>query len=428
MFVAAPVWIVASLVLAMAIRFRYLGCAADKEQVSSEAGHSVRSDRWFGVGESAAADSRTAGADAAVAALAGREARLLIVFASDSYDHAELLRGVAEQAPEVPLVGCSTAGEIAASGPGDAGVVVSAIGGEGFSVATAAAEGASGHLREVGAKAASCLGAVTERSNTVLLLLTDGLAGDQAEIVRGAYSVAGARVPLVGGCAGDDLKMQATFQFHGGRVLTDAVVAAAVTSDGPLGIGVRHGWRTVGEPIPVTRAQGNVVAELDGQPALDAYLGRLDAPEEAHTDAGAFTRFAQTHPLGLASRSGEPHVRFVGGADFERRSLACIAEVPQGGLAWLMEGDAGSVLEATDGACGDALAALNGHAPLGVVAFDCIARRGVLGESGITAEVERVAQHADGAPVAGFYTYGEIARTRGVSGFHNQTLVLLALG
>ena len=32
-----------------------------------------------------------------------------------------------------------------------------------------------------------------------------------------------------------------------------------------------------------------------------------------------------------------------------------------------------------------------------------------------------------GAPVAGFYTYGEIARTRGISGFHNQTLVVLAV-
>jgi hypothetical protein len=385
-------------------------------------------DRWFAVGESAADDSRTAGGEAAAEALVDREACLLIVFASDSYDHAELLRGVREHAPGVPLVGCSTAGEIATSGPGDAGVVVSAIGGEGFSVATAAAGGASGRLREAGADAAGCLEAVVQRSSTVLVLLTDGLAGDQAEIVRGAYSVAGARVPLVGGCAGDDLKMEATYQFFGDEVLTDAVVAAAVSSEGPLGIGVRHGWRTVGEAMPVTQARGNVVGELDGQPALDAYLARLDAPAEAHTDPGAFTRFAQTHPLGLASRTGEPHVRFIGSADFERRSLICIAEVPQGNLAWLMEGDANSVLEATDGACSDAFESLDGHVPLGVVAFDCIARRGVLGDSGIGAEIERVAKRAEGAPVAGFYTYGEIARTHGVSGFHNQTLVLLALG
>ena len=38
------------------------------------------------------------------------------------------------------------------------------------------------------------------------------------------------------------------------------------------------------------------------------------------------------------------------------------------------------------------------------------------------------AGRAAGAPVAGFYTYGEFPRTRGVTGFHNQTLVVLAVG
>jgi len=52
------------------------------------AGHSGR---WFAVGESAARDSFTAGSEAAAQALVGGEARLLVVFASDSYDHAELL-------------------------------------------------------------------------------------------------------------------------------------------------------------------------------------------------------------------------------------------------------------------------------------------------------------------------------------------------
>jgi hypothetical protein len=62
-----------------------------------------------------------------------------------------------------------------------------------------------------------------------------------------------------------------------------------------------------------------------------------------------------------------------------------------------------------------------------MLAFDCIARREVLGEAGIRAEIDRVATIAGGVPVAGFYTYGEIARTRGVSGFHNQTLVVLSV-
>jgi hypothetical protein len=62
-----------------------------------------------------------------------------------------------------------------------------------------------------------------------------------------------------------------------------------------------------------------------------------------------------------------------------------------------------------------------------VLAFDCIARRGVLGDDQIQTEIDRLAAMVAGAPVAGFYTYGEIARTHGMRGFHNQTLVVLSI-
>jgi hypothetical protein len=261
----------------------------------------------------------------------------------------------------------------------------------------------------------------------VLLLLSDGLAGHQQEIVRGAHGVLGAPVPLAGGCAGDDCKMRRTFQFYGDRVLTDSVVAAGIASGAPLGIGVRHGWRRAGEPMLVTESAGNRVYSLDDQPALDVYLKHLGVPEPAHPDQEALARLALTHPLGLGRPSGEDQVRCIGGGDFTQRSLCCTGEVPQGALVWIMEGGERSVLEATDAACGDSLAALGGCPPIGMIAFDCIARRGVLGESGIRAEIQRLAATAPGVPVGGFYTYGEIARTRGVRGFHNQTLVVLSI-
>jgi hypothetical protein len=385
--------------------------------------------RWLGVGHSTDGDGRTAGTAAAQEALRGADPKLLIVFCSDSYDLDALLEGVHSAAgdDDVPLIGCSTAGEIATAGPGDTSAVVLALGGEGFSVSTAAVRGVSDRLREAGGEAAACLEEVTG-PHRVLMLLTDGLAGNQQDIVRGAYGVAGAGIPLVGGCAGDDMKMSTTFQLYGREVLRDAVVSVAIASDAPFGIGVRHGWRSVGEPVLVTRSADNRVHTLDDQPALDVYLDRLDAPQDARTDPAAFTRFALTHPLGLSRRSAEEQVRFVADANFEDRSIGCIAEVPQSAMAWFMEGDHESVLEATDGACSDALAELGDNPPLGLIAFDCIARRGVLGDEGIAREVERVALHAGGAPVAGFYTYGEIARTRGMSGFHNQTLVVLAVG
>ena len=383
-------------------------------------------DRWFGVG-SCVGDQERAGARAADDALLHDDPKLLIVFCSQACDLRQLLRQIRARAGDVPLIGCTTAGEIATAGPSDASVVVAALGGSGFAVRTAVASEVSRNLREAGARVARSLPDRADLPHQVVLLLSDGLAGDQQEVVRGAHGVLGAAVPLVGGCAGDDLKMSQTFQLYHDRVLSDSVVAAGIASNAPLGIGVRHGWRRVGEPMLVTSSAANRVYTLDDRPALDAYLMRLGVSEPVGLDQEGLARLALTHPLGLSRRSGEDMARFIGGGDFAQRSLSCIAEVPQGALVWVMEGHAQSVLEATDAACGDSLAALGGRPPLGMVAFDCIARRAVLGERGIRSEISRLAAMAPGAPVAGFYTYGEIARVRGVRGFHNQTLVVLAI-
>ena len=385
------------------------------------------SSRWVGVGYSDDQDSKAAGSAAAEAALREADPALVLVFCSDSYDLESLLAAINARSGGAPLIGCSTAGQIGPNGPGDSSVVVTALGGSGFSVSTTLATGASDRLREAGAEVAGCIEALDSRPHQVLMLLSDALGGDQQEVIRGAYGVAGAGVPLVGGCAGDDFKMQGTYQFHDDRVLQDAVVGAAIGSDAPLGIGVHHGWRRFGEPVLVTRSGGNRVYTLDDRPALDVYLERHGAPDEADNDDTAFNAFAITRPLGLSRRSAEEGVRLVAGADFDDRSLSMIAEVPQDGLAWFMEGDVESVLAATDQACDAAIDAIGDRRPLGLLTFDCAARRGVLGDEGISREVERVARHANGAPVAGFYSYGEIARTSGVSGFHNQTIVVLAV-
>jgi hypothetical protein len=400
----------------------------------SEPEEAVSASRWIGVGRASAQDREGPeqpgesgmGVRALREALAGRTPALIVVFASSELDLATLtaeLRSHVEA--DIPVVGCTTAGEISTEGPSDRGVVVAAFGGADFSVEAAVAENVGAGLREAGAEVARAVSRLEDRPHRILLLLTDGLAGDQQEIVRGAYSVVGAGVPLVGGCAGDDQHMKTTNVFYNGQVLTNAIVGVAIGSTSPFGIGVRHGWRRVGEPILVTGSVGTTVLTLEDEPALDVYLRRLGASPDC-ADSAAFSRFAMTHPLGLSKRSGE-EVRFIAGADFVERSLQCIAQVPQGGLAWIMEGDDDSVLAATDGACVDALQQLGGRAPKGVLAFDCIARRGVLGAVGIEREVDQISAAVDGVPVAGFYSYGEIARTKGTGGFHNQTLVVLAV-
>jgi hypothetical protein len=221
--------------------------------------------------------------------------------------------------------------------------------------------------------------------------------------------------------------MRRTYQLHGGDVLTDGIAAAAIGSTAPLGIGVHHGWRKIGSPITVTRSSESRIFELNDAPALDTYLELLSAPAAAYTDHAAFIEFATLHPLGFVRGGGQDEMRYISEADFADRALVCLADVPRGGLVWLTAGDDGTILDATGEACRAAVAGLDGRRPLGFLAFDGVSRRAVLGDSGIAAERARMVAEARGAPIAGFYTYGEIARTRGINGYHNQTIVVLAM-
>ncbi|MDQ1538182.1 MAG: hypothetical protein QOE58_2575, partial [Actinomycetota bacterium] len=226
--------------------------------------------RWFGTGRSVDGDARVAGAQAACAALQGRQASLVIIFCPASIDLATMLEGVRAESGDVPMIGCSGTTQIEGTNPIEAAVVVNALGGEGFEIHTSVATDITGKQRAAGELIAGPIERLSSE-NKLLLLLCDGLTGDQHEILRGAYGVVGAAVPIVGGCAADDLAYSKTFQFYsdadGDHVVTDAVVAAAIGSDTPIGIGVAHGWRKVGEPMMVTSSDGGRVRTLDGMPA-----------------------------------------------------------------------------------------------------------------------------------------------------------------
>jgi hypothetical protein len=378
----------------------------------------------MGTGTSAAQDSRSAGSIAASTALAGRtDAALLVVFCNLRHDLASVLTGIREVAGEIPLIGCSTAGELTAAGPTDRDVVVTALGGPGVRVATRAVPGLSADQRLAGARAAEAMTGLGDDGNPLLMVFGDGQVSRQEEMLRGAYGVLGAAVPLVGGFAGDSVNLSKTYLLFGDEVLTDAVVSAAIRTDGEFGIGVAHGYRQVGDALRVTRSVDSRVSELDDRPALDVYLERLGAPAAAYGDPAMFAAFALGHPLGISRRSGT-EMRFIKGADFSERTLLTLADVPQGGTAWLMSGDAEDLLDAAMTAREQALANLGGPAA-GLMVFDCIARRTVLGEQGLVTEVDRFS--LDGLPLAGFYSHGEIARVRGINGFHNQTAVVLAI-
>lgn len=382
------------------------------------------SPRWMSVGTSDDARAHVAAEAAVTKALAGRDAALVMLFVAPTYDMQAVATAASAAVHGAPLVGCSSSGEIADGYGGSGRIVAVAIGGDGLEAHTAI-----GHLSEgsenAGAAAAQGLLEV-QQPNRALIMFPDGLAGYHAEVVRGAYSVGGAAVKLVGGCAGDELAMKSTWQIHGDRAYTGTVVGAAIGSAGAIGIGVGHGWRRVGEPMVVTEASGSQVFRIDDEPALDHYLDAIGAPPEAYSDEAAWQIAALNRPLGLPRPAGD-EVRAVLGADYKNRCLLC-GDVPQGSMIWRMEGDVQSIQRGTEEAFDQAIEDLQGAPAMGYVAFDCAARRNVLGVDGVRDETAALERRAGGAPVAGFYTYGEVARRVGSRGVHSATLVLLALG
>lgn len=376
------------------------------------------------VGVSRDADARAATVAAVTQASAGRTPALVILFVSPALDVAAVAVAAREVlGAEVPVVGCTTSGEISLASVGSGHVVAVGLGGEGVQVRTAVGR-FSGGARQAGEQAASALLGL-DAPHRALLLIADGLAGARSDVVRGAYGVAGAAVPFIGGCAGDELAMRATFQIHGDEVLTGAVVGVALGSPSPIAIGVGHGWRRLGEPMVVTESDGQRVFTLDDRPAADSFEEALGERLRSSSDPEAWRRLGLSHPVCL-TRSGGEEIRAVLGIGWDDGSLIC-GDVPRGAMLTAMEGDAGTVADGTRVACEALLAELGGVEPVGVIAFDCAARRAVLGEDALVDEVATMAEYLPGVPVAGFYTMGEFARTRGARGVHNATLALMAL-
>lgn len=398
---------------------------SSEPQDASEA--AAQSLSWVRVGYSCSDDDREALQQACDDLNLVDEPRLLIVLAAPHYDLELLAAGLTERLPNTAIIGCTTSGEIAAGRALTQSLVLWALGGTGVRVSTGFGESAVQGLRQAAVQASECLAQLDRRSHTVMVLLSDGLGGDQMEVVRGAYDSANIDVPLVGGCAGDYLAMRQTRQLHGRRVMSGAVVAAAISSDRPLGVGVSHGWSAASEPMLVTNSRNTVLSTLDDQPALDVYLNFFNPPQAVRDEPQAFADFAAVHPIGIRRRD-RIEMRHITGCDRDQRSLLMVAEVPQGALAFLTQGDYESVLQAAAESASSAVQALGDLKPAGLLLFDCVSRSTIFGERHIQEETDLISRCSDGAPMAGFYTYGEIARTKGSGGFHNQTLVTLAIG
>ena len=356
----------------------------------------------------------------------GRKPHVCWLFCSSQKGVKNLLKGVNDAVDTDNLIGCTTAGEISNEGFSSDSAVLVGIVTDRIDFHLSVAENLSQDSEAAGRKLAQGL----SKSTRYLQLFSDGITGNGCAVLRGISSVLGEEIPVSGGTAGDNGRFVRTWQFAGREMLTDAAVAIGFSGDFKLGSGVRSGWAPIGLSKKATRSSGNILYELNGEPALkvfERFLGKY---------AHKLPEIGVEYPLGLVGRCGDVGeenyylLRATMSVNREEGSISFAGEIPEGAEVSLTCGDIASVLHASEEAARLAISDLGDAAVAMIFCYSCMARKLILG-SRTHEEIALIHQEiGPNLPIAGFYSYGEYSpmKCRATSYLHNESTTVSVIG
>jgi len=333
-------------------------------------------------------------------------------------DDAQPLGDLRRSYPTSRILGCSTAGQIHGDALTDGTLVASIARFDKTRVETTTASvDGPGESFAAGEQIAQALGAPDLRA---VFVLSDGLLVNGSELVRGCASRLAPDVVVTGGLAGDGDRFERTWVLAGDEARSGMVAAAGLYGDAVhVGAGSFGGWDIFGPERRITRAEGNVLFELDGRPALEIYKEYLG------DRASGLPATALLFPLAVreARDTNQRTVRTILAVDEAAQSMTFAGDVPEGWQAQLMRANKDRLV---DGAMQAArMSTTNAEGPQLAVAISCVGRRLVLGER-TEEEIEATLEAlAPGSELVGFYSYGEIApHSEGFCDLHNQTMTI----
>lgn len=351
---------------------------------------------------------------------------LLLVFGSNEHFLGTSLHESLRQAfPEAHLLGCSTAGEITPEGVDDGTCTVTGVHFDKVRLMPASTSLAGmDDSYAAGERLGQQLAAVDLKA---VLVFGPGVKINGSALVNGIASIIGNAVPITGGLAGDGGAFKQTFTLGNAGVADDRVVAIGLCGEQlRFGHGSFGGWEPFGPARKVTRCEGNVLFELDGESALAVYKRYLGDHAKDLPASGLLFPFAML---------GEDHsaiglIRTILGVDEATGSLTLAGEINVDGYLKLMHASTDKLVNGAESAAQAAATMLETPGECLALLVSCVGRKLVMGNR-VDEEVEAVADvFGSRALLTGFYSYGEISPfTPGSScKLHNQTMTITYLG
>jgi small ligand-binding sensory domain FIST len=375
----------------------------------------------IGCGLSTGLDPRVAAIEAgqqARAALAGAQTDVACVFVSGAHLAAPeaTLEGVYEALAPPVLAGCGAGGVLGDGREVERGTAVAV-----WAAALDGGRAEAFHLDVARGPDVLAVSGLPDLDDATAIVLLPDPYSFPTDVVLGELARRAPGAPVLGGVASARTLDGNAALFLGDGLCGEGAVGLAFSGVEVLPC-VSQGAAPVGPELTVTAADGHVVRELAGRPALEALreaIEGLDPDEQALVASGLL--------LGVVIDAAKPEyeqgdflVRGVIGADPEAGTLTVGAPVKAGTVVRLHARDAVSADRDLRAALGLRREALGGAAPAGALVFTCNGR----GQAMFGApdhDALALDEELAGAPAAGFFAAGEIGPVGGDPFLHGFT-------
>lgn len=354
-----------------------------------------------------------------------KDVQLVFVFGhKELLKKAELIDKLRSRYPNGQLVGCSTAGEIAGAEISDDRIVATAVYFEKTQFKIIKQDVSEMQQSyQVGEKLGN---AFVKEGLKHLLVISEGLNINGTELTNALNKVFDDKLSITGGLAGDQANFEETVIVYNNEIKSNMVVAIGFYGENiEFGYGSMGGWDSFGVDREVTRAEANVLYELDGQPALELYKKYLGRHAEK------LPASALLFPLSLRMADANTAiVRTVLAVNEDDGSMVFAGDIPQGEYVRLMKANFDKLVDgAFEAAEMSKISLKQSDADL-VILISCVGRKLVLKQR-VEEELEAI-QEVIGERVTttGFYSYGEISPVKPFEKhceLHNQTMTITLL-
>ena len=173
------------------------------------------------------------------------------------------------------------------------------------------------------------------------------------------------------------------------------------------------GWQPLGRIFRVTRSEGSIIYELDGQPAYDAYKKYLNIENDDHF-------FVNTLEFPLFYEHNGTTILRAPVASNPDGSITMSSDVDTGSVTRIAYGNPSTILQVVTEESG----IIKAFQPDVLHIFSCAARR-TFWNSDVEA-IKELRPFRTIANSSGFFTHGEFLRFDGCLNQHNVTLVVAA--